>query len=136
MIRLTCPHCGKGISAPESAAGKRAKCPGCQGLMSIPADATDNKGYSDIEVLEEGPARPRTSPVTTTPRRSVEDIPTVEPAEDERPRRRRSSAYDDDDDYDDYAVDDRPRRRRRRREYTKDSGTPRGQGSYAICYNC
>src|SRR5262249_25800584 len=45
-------------------------------------------------------------------------------------------AYDDDDDYDDYAVDDRPRRRRRRREYTKDSGTPRGQGSYAICYNC
>lgn len=29
MIRTECPKCGAAVKAPNAAAGKRAKCPGC-----------------------------------------------------------------------------------------------------------
>lgn len=35
-ISITCPSCGKKLSAPESAAGKRAKCPKCATIVMVP----------------------------------------------------------------------------------------------------
>ena len=35
-INMTCPSCGKPLTAPESAVGKRAKCPGCAQVMIVP----------------------------------------------------------------------------------------------------
>jgi uncharacterized RDD family membrane protein YckC/phage FluMu protein Com len=35
-ISVDCPHCGKTLRAKDSAAGKTAKCPSCQGLINLP----------------------------------------------------------------------------------------------------
>jgi predicted RNA-binding Zn-ribbon protein involved in translation (DUF1610 family) len=35
-IQMTCPSCGKLLSAPEAAVGKRAKCPECAQIMIVP----------------------------------------------------------------------------------------------------
>jgi hypothetical protein len=138
MIRFACSHCSKGITAPDNAAGKRAKCPGCQGVVSIPAAQSAAEAYGDFEVVDDdAPVTAKASPVTTAPRRvAVEDIPTVEAVDEDDDRPRRRSRRDvDDDDFDD-EDDDRPRRRKRRRDYTATSGTPIGRTRYAICYNC
>lgn len=36
-INMSCPSCGKTLAAPDSAAGKRAKCPACSQVMIVPA---------------------------------------------------------------------------------------------------
>lgn len=36
-IRLTCTACSKTIQAPDTAAGKRVKCPLCQAVVAVPA---------------------------------------------------------------------------------------------------
>ncbi len=36
-IQLHCEHCNELIQAPESAAGRRGKCPHCNGVVYIPA---------------------------------------------------------------------------------------------------
>src|SRR6185295_7265693 len=36
-IQVKCPACGKGLKAPDAAAGKKAKCPACGGMMQVPA---------------------------------------------------------------------------------------------------
>ncbi len=40
-ISVSCPSCGKNLSAPDSSAGKRAKCPGCGQIMTIPEVVLD-----------------------------------------------------------------------------------------------
>lgn len=35
-IKVICPSCGKNVQAPDSAAGKHGKCPGCGGVVKIP----------------------------------------------------------------------------------------------------
>lgn len=39
-ISVVCPACQKKLKAPDNAAGKRTKCPGCQGVLEIPASET------------------------------------------------------------------------------------------------
>jgi hypothetical protein len=48
-IQVTCPSCQGMFNAPDSAGGKRAKCPTCGGAIQIPAHAV-------AEVLADGPA--------------------------------------------------------------------------------
>jgi len=38
-IEIQCPACQRKLRVPEKFAGRRAKCPGCQGVVEIPADA-------------------------------------------------------------------------------------------------
>jgi rRNA maturation endonuclease Nob1 len=38
-IRVDCLACKKWYKAPEKAAGKVVKCPGCGGELKVPADA-------------------------------------------------------------------------------------------------
>ena len=35
-IKMNCPSCGKTLSAPDAAAGKKAKCPACGQVMTVP----------------------------------------------------------------------------------------------------
>lgn len=54
-IRVPCPHCGKTIRAPEKAAGRDIRCPGCRGDLIIPAtfaaSATNSpRGDVDFEI--------------------------------------------------------------------------------------
>jgi predicted RNA-binding Zn-ribbon protein involved in translation (DUF1610 family) len=35
-IKMTCASCGKTLSAPDTAAGKKAKCPSCGQIMLVP----------------------------------------------------------------------------------------------------
>ncbi len=38
-IKVNCALCGKTLSAPDSAAGKKAKCPGCGQIVTVPGVA-------------------------------------------------------------------------------------------------
>jgi hypothetical protein len=128
MIKFTCTQCGKGISAADEHAGKKARCPQCQHIMQIPQGATPAKPAPAPAPAPQAPVRsappqaareavaPR--PVPKPPPPEEEDIPEVEEAGEaespeevveeaiaveQRPRRRR---LDDED-------EDRPRRRSR-----------------------
>ena len=35
-IQMNCASCGKTLSAPDTAAGKKAKCPSCGQIMVVP----------------------------------------------------------------------------------------------------
>ena len=114
-ISVSCPGCSATLTAPDSAAGKKVKCPkpACGMLMIIP-DAL----APDFEVVEDRPAppKPKSKPVMARvdddededrPRkRSRRDD---DDDEDDRPRSRRRD--DDDDDY-----DDRPRKKKRKKK--------------------
>jgi phage FluMu protein Com len=53
-IKIRCPKCQKALKAPESQAGKRAKCPGCGTIISIP------EIVHEAEEVPEEPALPPT----------------------------------------------------------------------------
>lgn len=55
-IQVTCSACHSSFNAPDSAAGKRAKCPKCGGVIEIPQPKP--AGLED-EILEAEPAAPR-----------------------------------------------------------------------------
>jgi hypothetical protein len=43
-INVVCPWCSKKITAPDSMAGKSAKCPGCQGALTVPSASAPPSG--------------------------------------------------------------------------------------------
>jgi predicted RNA-binding Zn-ribbon protein involved in translation (DUF1610 family) len=47
LINMTCPSCGKPLTAPDSAVGKRAKCPGCAQVMIVPDAVFDAELVGD-----------------------------------------------------------------------------------------
>jgi hypothetical protein len=110
MPVLECPHCRKQVRVPESAAGRRARCPLCQEAFSVPAE--------DEAVTEDRPPPRSRHPrdEDDRPRRfrdEEDDRPRRRPREDEedyRPRRSRS----DDNPFSN--LDDRRRRSRPRYE--------------------
>src|SRR3954452_9568460 len=48
-ISIKCPECGRKLNAPDSAAGRRGRCPHCKGIVTLPAAATQD------DVLEAEP---------------------------------------------------------------------------------
>lgn len=46
-IRFQCPSCGRTVSAPPRAAGKKGKCPTCKQSVSIPKPALADKSVRD-----------------------------------------------------------------------------------------
>lgn len=42
-IKFHCEHCGKKIDAPDSAGGKRGKCPACHNKIYVPRMETDEE---------------------------------------------------------------------------------------------
>lgn len=73
-IEFSCGTCGKKLRAPDTAAGKRVKCPGCGGPVPVPGEqiyeaedvsvpaAADDPAVPDDEPddegYDEGPERP------------------------------------------------------------------------------
>src|SRR5262245_16044483 len=57
-INMSCPSCGKTLSAPDSAAGKKAKCPACGQVMIVPSEG----------IAGEMPSFPPPPPSTLAPR--------------------------------------------------------------------
>ena len=56
-ISVTC-ECGKTLKAPDTSAGKKAKCPECSAVIKIPEqvfDAEEIDEYEDDEAAEENP---------------------------------------------------------------------------------
>src|SRR6059058_5861392 len=39
-ISIKCPECGRKLNAPDSAAGRRARCPHCKAIVTLPAAGT------------------------------------------------------------------------------------------------
>jgi phage FluMu protein Com len=59
MMRFHCPKCRKRLNAPESAAGRKVKCPNCKTTVQIP--------YGD-EALEKAPVQEEVIPVARAER--------------------------------------------------------------------
>jgi hypothetical protein len=60
-IRFTCDHCKAVVRAPREAAGKKSRCPSCQGKVRIPEPAKlpDNPEESvEIQIVEASARRP------------------------------------------------------------------------------
>src|SRR5262245_64848660 len=96
-ILVTCPGCSAKLNAPDSAAGKKVKCPkpNCGTVIPVPAALPQQPAF---EVVEEAPPAP-------PPRPKPKLVAAVEVEEDEPPRKK--SRRDDGD-------DDRPKSKRRR----------------------
>lgn len=117
-MQTQCPTCAKLLNVPESAAGKRIKCPGCgavfelaapSSVTAVPAAAAAAPGPADERDYEdERPRRGRDEEDSSRRRRAAEE-------DDDRPRRRRDEddrrrdRYDDDEDVPDLARRGAPR---------------------------
>ena len=54
-ISFQCPQCGKKLKAPDAAAGKSSKCPGCGGTVTCPEPVYDAE-VVEMDVAPEKPA--------------------------------------------------------------------------------
>lgn len=111
-IRLTCSACSKPMQAPDTAAGKRVKCPNCQAVVSVPAAAPAPAAPAAPAPRAAPPpvpkaAAPAPAPANDNPfgfddapanksKKAARDERAEE--EDERPRKKRTRERDDRDD--------------------------------------
>jgi len=53
-IRVTCTACGNHLSAPQSYAGKLARCPTCKTILRVPyAFLVPNDRFPDASLLDD-----------------------------------------------------------------------------------
>jgi hypothetical protein len=69
-IRITCPHCKRGMLVDERLAGKKGRCKGCQQILTIPSLPTSNS--STNEAVK--PAAPRQQAKPATPKAPAADV--------------------------------------------------------------
>jgi predicted Zn finger-like uncharacterized protein len=99
-VSLTCPSCASSLRVPDSAAGRKVKCPKCGSVIGVPAAGEEivDRATLGVKAAEApGPA----SAAPTSRRRQAEN------EDEDAPRASRSRREYDDDDDDDY--DDEPR---------------------------
>ncbi|MGF1582294.1 MAG: DUF1559 domain-containing protein [Gemmataceae bacterium] len=110
-ILAECPECAKKFKLSDTLAGKRVRCPSCQGVIALPAVSS-----ADVTAKEPVAARStRDEAIAERPKRRRDD----DTLDDDRPRRRRPR--DTDEDYEEPSrkrrpgdEEDEPRNRRRR----------------------
>jgi len=68
-IVVTCPGCSATLKAPDTAAGKKVKCPKCTSAIPVPA-AEEPPVMEEEAFEEEAPAAPRRSGGAVSARRS------------------------------------------------------------------
>ena len=61
-IRVDCASCGKKLQVPDSTAGKRVKCPGCQAVLVVPS-----AGVMETEPAGIAESRPSRAEVDDAP---------------------------------------------------------------------
>jgi hypothetical protein len=69
-IPVTCPSCGHQTKAPDTAAGKRGKCPKCGGVVQVPSDAAPpviDAEVVEAQVVDSPPPLPDTIPIEPAP---------------------------------------------------------------------
>jgi predicted RNA-binding Zn-ribbon protein involved in translation (DUF1610 family) len=76
-ISIICPSCQKKLSAPDSAAGKKAKCPACGTIVVVPQIVHDAEEIGATEVPSSGP--PVTQPAAGLPNWLDEMMPPATP---------------------------------------------------------
>jgi predicted Zn finger-like uncharacterized protein len=120
---ITCDGCGAKIRVPDSAAGKRAKCPKCATIVNVPdldnaehdPDAEDTRVSAkplpppapiEVEPLDEEEKTKVTS-AGAKPPKPTGPIDDDEDDEDDRPVRKRRRMDEDEDDYLDVRSDRR-----------------------------
>jgi uncharacterized paraquat-inducible protein A len=81
-ITVTCPNCDYELRLRDELAGKKIRCPKCQGSLQVPED--------DVAEEEEAPRRRSDKGVVASRRshRAEEDEAEEEPQEEERPRKK------------------------------------------------
>ena len=96
-IVIPCSECGSNMAVPNSAAGKKVRCPKCKAVVSIPGGSShaSNDAASDISVAEPQPRRARriSEPAAASPPAQLS-----QPAEP-KPRRKKEKAAPADDDW-------------------------------------
>lgn len=116
-ITFAC-SCGKTLRAQDEYAGRRVRCPACQGAATVPA-AADRPAFEVVDDPADPPPPPR---ARAEPVAGPESEPAAAPRPkrrderdggDDRPRRRRREDEGDDRGDRDDRYDDRPRRRKK-----------------------
>lgn len=69
-ITVTCQTCGKVLKAPDGAAGKKVRCPGCETVFVLPSPPESN-GSSSASPATSTPSTPRKSASADPPRAGV-----------------------------------------------------------------
>ncbi len=83
-ITVACPKCGKNLKAPDSAAGKKGRCPDCGEVITLIASPAISEEPIDPEIVEPEVVPSDYSPVTVgSASRSSADTETS--SEDRRP---------------------------------------------------
>jgi hypothetical protein len=123
--------CGRALKVPEAMAGKKGRCPACNGVVAVPAAEID-------EALPAEPVAPR-RPDSFRPRQDRDDYDDrpsrrrVEDDDDRRPARRRDEEEDyrparrrdEDDRYSDRRRDEEDEPRRSRPRLAREDDRPR-----------
>ena len=66
-IEFNCQHCNKRLKVSDQSAGKRAKCPQCQNIMSIPAAGAGFSAAPAPPVAPSPPANKQANPLVQQP---------------------------------------------------------------------
>lgn len=113
---VSCPNCLSKLRVPDTALGKKVKCPGCGGVFATaldpPPPVEEDEADNGYETEQERRKRPRTeeegpaSERARSRRRTDDD-------EDDRPRRRRRDEEED---------EERPRKRKRKKRRASGTG--------------
>jgi hypothetical protein len=148
-ILVTCPGCSAKLNAPDSAAGKKVRCPksGCGTLIPVPAPAAAPAQAARPAPPPAPPSSPFEFNDDPPPRKAAKAATVDEDEDDDRPRRKRRDDEDDDDrdrddrprkkgaraERDDDDADDRPRKKRRDRDEDDEDDRDRRKrrGGYA-----
>jgi hypothetical protein len=77
-VIVKCPECGRPLSVPENARGKKSQCPLCQAIFTVALAAETSAPQPSVDAiaLDRNPARPERSPGPATA--PTDDIPWVE----------------------------------------------------------
>lgn len=116
---ITCDDCGAKMRVPDTAAGKRVKCPKCANVITVPAaDPTKTDPDAAETKISQKPLAPP-PPVDDEESLDEDEMTKVTSSGAKPPKIKPKPALATDDDEDD-EDDDRPRRKRRRMDEDED----------------
>jgi hypothetical protein len=114
-IPVVCPECSAKLNAPDSAAGKKVKCPKCQTAMVVPTPLPEEPAFEVVDEPAKKPAAAAKPVVKAKVKAEIEDDGekprkkrvSAEIEDDEKPRKKRQDESDEDEE------DDRPRKKKK-----------------------
>jgi hypothetical protein len=111
-IAVVCTNCSAKLNAPDSAAGKKVKCPKCQTSMIVPEPLPEEPAFEVVDEPE--PAKKPKAKATVADDEEEEEKPRknrveAESEEEEKPRKKRQAERDEDD-------EERPKKKRKKQE--------------------